>query len=474
MHTVTATVAAVHAGAPVLPLVDAALQRCAGDTNNAVVRLLAERARAAAATVQARLTAGERPALAGVPLLVKDNLLVQGAPATAASRILEGFVAPYTATAVARLEAAGAVVVGHANMDEFAMGSSNERSVYGPVRNPRDPTRVPGGSSGGSAAAVAAGLVPVALGSDTGGSIRQPASLCGVVGYKPTYGAISRYGLIAYGSSLDQIGPLTTTVADAALVAHVMAGEDPADGTCARRAAIMPATLPGDPRAALRGARIGWVPAHVDGLQSAVRRTLDATKAALAEAGATLVEVALPREANAIPVYYVIATGEAASNLARFDGVRYGRRCADPADLHDLYARSRVEGFGPEVQRRIMLGTYVLSTGYYDAYYLQAQRVRRLLCDDFNAAFARCDAILGPVSPTTAWRLGEKTADPLQMYLADLFTLSANLAGLPGISVPCGSDEAGLPIGMQLQGAQWDDARLLSLAAGLEACVRSP
>jgi aspartyl-tRNA(Asn)/glutamyl-tRNA(Gln) amidotransferase subunit A len=364
------------------------------------------------------------------------------------------------------------VVVATTNMDEFAMGSSNETSAFGPVQNPVDPTRIPGGSSGGSAAAVAAGIVPLSLGSDTGGSIRQPASLCGVVGMKPTYGRVSRFGLIAYGSSLDQIGPFSTDVADSALTLRLMAGKDARDSTSAD---VDPAgldTLPADPRAALTGLRVGYVAAHAEGLDPGVRARLEEAKRRLAEAGATLVPVTLPHERYAVAVYYTLATGEASSNLARFDGIRYGHRTASAETLGQVYGQSRREGFGTEVQRRIMLGTYVLSTGYYDAYYKKAQQVRRKICDDYTAAFAACDVLLGPASPTTAFKAGEKTSDPLQMYLSDVFTIATNLAGVPGISVPFGSDEAGLPVGMQLQGPMWSDGRLLAAAAGLEALAR--
>jgi aspartyl-tRNA(Asn)/glutamyl-tRNA(Gln) amidotransferase subunit A len=467
--TASAIAATVNAGGSALPLVEESLRRCAADTTNALVRHHPQRARERAAVVDARIRAGERLPLAGVPLVVKDNLLVEGCGAEACSRILEGFVAPYTASAVARLEAAGAIVVAHANMDEFAMGSSNESSCRGPVRHPLDPTRIPGGSSGGSAVAVAAGLAPLALGSDTGGSIRQPAGLCGVVGFKPTYGRISRYGLIAYGSSLDQIGPLATTVVDADLALRVMAGRDPADSTSAERP--LPAPLPADPRAALRGLRVGYVAAHEAGLAADVRARLIAAKAALSSAGATLVPVELPNERHAIAVYYILATGEAASNLSRFDGIRYGRRAEGAKDLGQVYARSRAEGFGSEVQRRIMLGTYVLSTGFYDAYYRKAQQVRTLIIRDFAAVFAACDVLLGPISPTTAFRAGEKTSDPLQMYLADIFTISANLAGIPAVAVPAGSGDHGLPVGLQFHGPAWSDDRVLAAGAGLAAVL---
>jgi aspartyl-tRNA(Asn)/glutamyl-tRNA(Gln) amidotransferase subunit A len=461
-----AVAASVAGGAPVRAAVEAALARAEADPLNAVIRVHRARALAQADAVQARVAAGEKLPLAGVPIAVKDNLLVAGNPAGACSHVLDGFVAPYTGTAVARLEAAGAVVVATTNMDEFAMGSSNETSIHGPVKNPHDHARIPGGSSGGSAAAVAAGIVPLALGSDTGGSIRQPASLCGCVGFKPTYGMISRYGLIAFGSSLDQIGPLAADVGDAALATGIMAGADPHDATCAARPAPALA-LPADPVAALKGVRVGYVAAHAEGLQPGVRARLDAAKDQLVAAGATLVPVELPHERFAVAVYYVLATGEASSNLARFDGVRYGHRAADPATLGDLYGKSRAEGFGKEVRRRIMLGTYVLSTGYYDAYYRKAQQVRRLMAADYERAFAACDVLLGPVSPTTAFKRGEKVSDPLQMYLSDIFTIATNLAGLPAVSVPFGSAE-GLPVGLQIQGAPWTDARVLAVAGALE------
>lgn len=453
--------AAVNAGRSARVAVEAALAACEADQLNAVIRVHRARALAAADAVDAQVRAGKRLPLAGVPLALKDNLCVDGLPATCCSRMLAGYVAPYTATAVARLQAAGAVVVAQTNMDEFAFGSSNETSCYGPVRNPVDPTRIPGGSSGGSATVVAAGYVPVALGSDTGGSIRQPAGLCGCVGMKPTYGQVSRYGLIAFGSSLDQIGPFARSADDADAVLRAMAGHDPLDATSAPRPLDLPPA--GD---VLRGARIGYVAAHAEGLQDEVRAALDAAKERLRAAGATLVPVALPHERFAVAVYYVVGTGEAASNLARMDGIRFGHRAA-AADLHGLYRASRAQGFGAEAKRRIMLGTYVLSTGYYDAYYKKAMQVRRLICQDFANAFTSCDAILGPVSPTTAFRFGEKLSDPLQMYLSDIFTIAANLAGVPAVSVPYGRDRAGLPIGLQLQGPMFSDARLLALAGAL-------
>jgi len=467
MATARSIARSVQSGTSARIEVEAALSRAKADALNAIIRVHSERALAAARRVDERVAAGEQLPLAGVPVAVKDNLMLSGVQATACSRILSGFVAPYTATAISRLEAAGAVIIATTNMDEFAMGSSNETSALGPVKNPHDPTRIPGGSSGGSAAAVASGIVSLALGSDTGGSIRQPASLCGCVGMKPSYGVVSRYGLIAFGSSLDQIGPFATTVEDAALCLSLMAGPDAMDSTSAPRPA--PAvTATADAGRAITGLRVGYVPAHAAGLQVGVADRLEEAKQALSAAGATLVPVSLPNERYAVAVYYVLATGEASSNLARFDGVRYGHRHADPESLGALYALSRAEGFGPEVRRRIMLGTYVLSTGYYDAYYKKAQQVRSLICDDFTNAFAQCDVLLGPVSPTTAFKRGEKLSDPLQMYLSDIFTIATNLAGIPGISVPFGMD-AGLPVGLQLQGPLYADAKLLAVAAGLEA-----
>ena len=407
--------------------------------------------------------------LVGVPVAIKDNLCTRGVRTTASSRMLESFVPPYDATAVARLEAAGAIVVGKTNCDEFAMGSSNENSAWGPVRNPWALDRIPGGSSGGSAAAVAAGIAPLALGSDTGGSIRQPAAFCGIVGLKPTYGRVSRYGLLAFASSLDQIGPLTRRVADAALALTVIAGADAADATSLREP--VPdylASLTGD----VRGARIGVPRRLVDGgveaeVGAALRKALDV----LVARGASLVDVDLPHASAAIPVYYLVATAEASSNLARYDGVRYGSRAASDGGgdaLRAMYARTRAQGFGAEVKRRIMLGTYVLSAGYYDAYYLKAQQVRTLIRRDYDEAFARADVVAMPTSPTAAFKLGERAADPLQMYLGDVFTVSANLAGLPAISVPCGLTSGGLPIGMQLTGRLFDEATILRVADAYE------
>src|SRR5581483_7432282 len=368
-------------------------------------------------------------------------------------------------TVVRRLEQAGAVIVGKTNCDEFARGSSNENSAFGPVKNPGALDRIPGGSSGGSAAAVAAGCVPLALGSDTGGSIRQPAALCGIVGVKPTYGRVSRYGLLAFGSSLDQIGPLTRTVADAAEALAVLAGADPCDATSAPDAApVSLDALTGD----VRSARIG-VPRRLlaTGVDEGVARAFDAALDVLRSRGAALVDVELPHAKYAIPVYYLVATAEASSNLARYDGVRFGLRVVD-RDLHAMYSKTREAGFGPEVKRRIMLGTYVLSAGYYDAYYVKAQQVRTLIRRDYEQAFERVDAIAMPTSPTPAFRIGERTDDPLQMYLADVFTVSANLAGLPAVSVPCGFTSATLPVGLQLTGRRFDEATLLRIAEAYE------
>ena len=405
--------------------------------------------------------------LAGVPVALKDNLCTRGVRTTASSKMLEQYVPPYDATAVARLEEAGAVVIGKTNCDEFAMGSSNENSAFGPVRNPWATDRIPGGSSGGSAAAVAAGIVPIALGSDTGGSIRQPAAMSGVVGLKPTYGRVSRYGLIAFASSLDQIGPLTRRVRDAAITLRALAGADSADATSApEEVPDYEAALTGD----VRGLRVG-VPGRLmaTGVDAEVARAFADAVDLFAARGATVVDVELPHAPHAIATYYLVATAEASSNLARFDGVRYGFR-ADMKDegLRAMYAGTRGRGFGAEVKRRIMLGTYVLSAGYYDAYYLKAQQVRTLILRDYARAFERVDVVAMPTSPTAAFRLNEKSSDPLQMYLADVFTVSANLAGLPAISVPCGFTSERLPIGLQLTGRPFDEATLLRAADAYE------
>jgi len=425
----------------------------------------AERALARAASIDRDRDRWRDAPLAGVPAALKDNLCTKGLRTTASSRILETFVPPYDATVVSRLEAAGAVVVGKTNCDEFAMGSSNENSAFGPARNPWALDRTPGGSSGGSAAAVAARLTPLALGSDTGGSIRQPAALCGIVGLKPTYGRVSRYGLIAFASSLDQIGPLTRTVRDAAIALAVIGGPDPLDATSAREPVPdVAAALTGD----VRHARIGVPWRLLDtGVDAEVTRAFTAALDVLAARGATLVDVDLPHARYATAVYYLVATAEASSNLARYDGVRYGFR-ADEHDLPAMYARTRELGFGPEVKRRIMLGTYVLSAGYYDAYYLKAQQVRTLIVRDYDRAFERADVVAMPTSPTPAFKIGERVADPLQMYLADVFTVSANLAALPAISVPCGFAAGRLPVGLQLTGRRFDESTMLRIADAYE------
>jgi aspartyl-tRNA(Asn)/glutamyl-tRNA(Gln) amidotransferase subunit A len=440
-------------------------------TLNAFNTIAADRALQRAAEIDRRRAAGETLGpLAGVPVAIKDNLCVRGMRTTASSRILEQFIPPYDATVVQRIEDAGAVIVGKTNCDEFAMGSSNENSAFGPVRNPWATDRTPGGSSGGSAAAVAARCVPLALGSDTGGSIRQPAAFCGVVGLKPTYGRVSRYGLLAFASSLDQIGPISRTAADAAMALGVLAGGDVADATASRQPVPdFSASLTGD----VTGVRIGVPSAFIaEGVDEGVRRAFEVALGTLERAGATLVDIGLPHARYAIPVYYLVATAEASSNLARYDGVRYGYRSSHLGDdgLKAMYSRTRDEGFGPEVKRRIMLGTYVLSAGYYDAFYLKAQKVRTLLRQDYQQAFEQVDVVAMPTSPIPPFRLGEKTEDPLQMYLADVFTVSANLAGLPAISVPCGFVERNerLPVGLQLTGRLFDESTLLRVADAYE------
>ena len=405
-------------------------------------------------------------ALRGIPVALKDNICVRGLQATCGSRILAGYHPPYDATVVERLRAAGAVIIGKTNCDEFAMGSSNENSAYGPVRNPWDTERVPGGSSGGSAAAVASRVVPAALGSETGGSVRQPAALCGIVGFKPTYGRVSRYGLVAFGSSLDQVSVFGLTVRDAAVVAAVIAGRDERDSTTAD---VPVPDYASELSGSILGSRIGVPRALLgDGVDADVRARVEAAIEAYRELGAEIVDVDLPHAKYSIAVYYILATAEASSNLARYDGVRYGYRTEDPEDLREMYRRTREEGFGAEVKRRIMLGTYVLSSGYYDAYYLKAQQVRTLIKRDFIEAFEKCDAVLTPTTPTPAFRLGEKTDDPLSMYLSDIYTCMANLAGIPAISVPCGLSSQGLPVGFQLMGAHWNEPTLFRLAHAYE------
>jgi aspartyl-tRNA(Asn)/glutamyl-tRNA(Gln) amidotransferase subunit A len=419
-----------------------------------------ERARIAADAAHPGLPLG------GVPIAVKDVINVKGDPCTCASKILEGYVAPYDATVISRLRAAGAIFLGRTNMDEFAMGSSTENSSWGQTRNPWDLDRIPGGSSGGSAAAVAGYEAFAALGTDTGGSIRQPAALCSCVGLKPTYGRVSRYGLTAFASSLDQIGTFTKTVEEAAILLEIIAGHDTRDNTSVDVAVPKyTASLGGG----VKGLRLG-VPKEyfVDGMDPEVEKAVRAAIDEYRSQGAEIVEVSLPHTQYAVAVYYIIATAEASANLARFDGVRYGRRVKDPKDILDMYRRTRAEGFGAEVKRRIILGTYVLSSGYYDAYYNRAQKVRRMIADDFRQAFKKCDALLTPTSPTPAFKLGERTQDPLQMYLADIFTIAANLAGICGVSIPCGFATGKLPIGLQIIGPKWGEETMLRVAHAYE------
>ena len=433
----------------------------------AYLTLSRDRALQKASAIDALAAKGDDlPPLAGVPVGIKDVMVTQGVRTTAGSKVLQSFIPPYDCTAVARLEAAGAVILGKMNCDEFAMGSSNENSAYKPVHNPRDLNRVPGGSSGGSAAAVAAGMAVATLGSDTGGSIRQPASFCGVVGLMPTYGRVSRYGLIAFASSLDHIGPLTNTVKDAAIMLRTIAGRDRMDSTSADVPVPDYVAELGKP---VRGLRLG-VPKEYfsEGLDAEVRSAVEAAIQKLAALGCEVVPISLPHTEYAIPTYYIIATAEASSNLARYDGVRYGHRANAVRSLSDMYERTRDEGFGAEVKRRIMLGTYALSAGYYDAYYLKAQRVRTLLARDFEEAFKKVDAIVTPTSPTAAFKLGEKTEDPLAMYLADVYTVTADLVGIPGISVPCGETREKLPIGLQILGRHFDESMILRLAHAYE------
>ena len=452
-------------------LVDASLARIAAHNEalNAFLHVAPERARAAADRVDADVAAGRDPGpLAGVPLAVKDNLEVEGLPLTCGSRILGTWKPLRTATSVARAEAAGAVVVGKTNLDEFAMGSSTENSAFGPRRNPYDVERVPGGSSGGSAAAVAAGLVPLALGSDTGGSIRQPAAFCGIVGFKPTYGRVSRSGLVAFASSLDQVGPFARSVADARRLQAVLEGPDPLDATS--RAFVTPGSAATPVPRGLEGLRIGRVAEmtterRVVGTEGVDR--VEGLRAQLDAAGATAVDVALPAIAEAIAIYYVIAPAEASSNLARFDGVRYGHR-AEADSLERLYAKTRAEGFGAEVKRRILLGTFALSAGYADAFYKRARGAQVALGQAFAEAFERCDVLVSATTPTAAFRLGEKTGDPLAMYRSDVLTVAANLAGLPAVSIPAGFNEQGLPLGLQVQGPVGADALVFDVAEALE------
>jgi len=430
--------------------------------------LTRERAMAQAEKVDAAVKAGDPVgALAGVPVAIKDVLTVKGVVTTAGSKILQGYRPPYDATVVRKLEAAGAVVLGKLNCDEFAMGSSNENSAYGPVKNPRALDRVPGGSSGGSAAAVAAGMCVASLGTDTGGSIRQPAAFCGVVGVLPTYGRVSRYGLIAFASSLDRVGPFARSVEDAALVLEVLAGPDEMDATSSQEAV---GSYAAETKKGVEGLRIG-VPEEYfgEGLNAEIRAAIEKALDGLRAAGCSIHKVSLPHTKYAVPTYYVIATAEASSNLSRFDGVRFGLRSKDATTLAAMFRNTRDEGFGAEVKRRILLGTYVLSAGYYDAYYRKAQQVRALLTRDFVEAFETVDAIVAPVTPTAAFKLGEKTDDPLQMYLEDIYSVAASLAGICGMSVPCGETAEGLPIGVQVLGKHFDEATMLRVGAAIEA-----
>lgn len=433
---------------------------------NAYLTLCPERAYAQADRLDARVAQGSPvPPLGGVPVAVKDVVSTRGVRTTCGSRILENYVPAYDATAIERLEAAGAMILGKTNCDEFAMGSSNENSAYGSVRNPLATDRVPGGSSGGSAAAVAAGLAVVALGTDTGGSIRQPGAYCGIPATMPTYGRVSRYGLIAFASSLDRIGPFTTNIVDAALVMAVLAGHDPNDSTAA---AVPVPDYASEIERPVHGLRLG-VPEDYfgEGIDPQVKAKVEAGIALLEKLGCKRVSLKMPHTAYAIATYYIVATAEASSNLARYDGVRYGLRVPG-ATLMEMYRKTREQGFGPEVKRRIMLGTYALSSGYYDAYYLRAQKVRALIAQDFAEAFEKVDAIITPTAPTAAFRLGEKTADPLQMYLADIYTVTGSLAGVPGISIPCGKTDCGLPIGMQIFGPHFGEGGMLQLARAFE------
>jgi len=430
--------------------------------------VMAEQARSAAAAVDAAVAAGQDPGpLAGVPLALKDNMCTRGVPTTCSSKILEGWKPPYDATVVTRLAAAGAVIVGKTNLDEFAMGSSTENSAFGVTLNPHDTSRVAGGSSGGSAAAVAAGFASVSLGSDTGGSIRQPAALCGVVGVKPTYGTVSRYGLVAFASSLDQIGPFTSTVADSALLLETISGHDPMDSTSIPQP---PLDLLSVLDQGVEGLRIGRITDLSDGADPDVQARLDAAFDALTAAGATVVDVQMPSFQYGLTAYYLIAPAEASSNLARYDGVRYGLR-VDAPDTNAMYGATRAAGFGPEVKRRIMLGTYALSAGYYDAYYGKALKVRRLIHDDFERAYTQADVLLTPTAPTVAFRVGDKVDDPLAMYLSDIYTIPTNLAGHPGMSVPFGTGADDLPVGVQVLAGTLGEQTMFRVAAELERAV---
>ena len=429
---------------------------------NAFISTDRDRTLAMAKAADARRAAGESNTLLGIPLAHKDIFCTEGWLTSCGSKMLANFVSPYDATVVEKFKRAGTVTLGKLNMDEFAMGSSNETSYFGPVKNPWDMNRVPGGSSGGSAAAIAARLAPAATGTDTGGSIRQPASLCGLTGLKPTYGVVSRYGMIAFASSLDQAGPMAKSAEDCALLLNAMAGFDARDSTSLQRETE---DYTRDLDKPLDGVRIGLPKEFFgEGMDDDVRAAVEAALSEYRKLGATTVEVHLPNSGLSVPAYYVIAPAEASSNLSRFDGVRFGHRAAEYADLNDMYCKSRAEGFGTEVKRRILIGAYVLSHGYYDAYYLQAQKIRRLIANDFAEAFKVCDVIASPASPSVAFKFGEKSADPVQMYLSDIYTISTNLAGLPGMSLPCGFGAGGMPVGLQLIGSWFDEARMLNVA----------
>ena len=439
---------------------------------NAFISVFRDTALRRAQEIDRKIAAGTAGQLAGLVLGVKDLLVLQDAPTTCGSKILSNFISPYNATVLDKLLAQDAIFIGKTNMDEFAMGSSNESSFFGPVKNPRDTARVPGGSSGGSAAAVAGNMCTAALGSDTGGSIRQPAAFCGVVGLKPTYGRISRFGLVAYASSLDQIGPISKSVSDAALLLNVIAGYDSRESTSANVPVDDYMSFLGQD---VKGLRIGLPKEYfAEGLDPEIKQKIDAQIKVLQASGAEIMDVSLPHTEYAIAAYYIIATAEASSNLARYDGARYGVRAKDARDLEDMYVQSRSQGFGSEVKRRIMLGTYVLSTGYYDAYYRKAQKVRTLIKKDFENVFAKVDCLLTPVSPTTAFKLDEKLDDPLTMYLSDVYTVSVNLAGLPGLSLPCGLDKQGLPIALQLIGKPFDEGTIIRVADFLEKYNKTP
>ncbi|MCM0043867.1 MAG: Asp-tRNA(Asn)/Glu-tRNA(Gln) amidotransferase subunit GatA [Burkholderiaceae bacterium] len=447
-------------------LAQAYLDRIAASDLNAFTGVAPEQTLAQARQADARIASGDAGELTGLPIAHKDIFVTRGWPSTAGSKMLSGYNSPFDASVVEQFRVAGMVTLGKLNCDEFAMGSSNENSFFGAVKNPWDRTAVPGGSSGGSAAAVAGGLTPAATGTDTGGSIRQPAALCGITGIKPTYGRVSRFGMIAFASSLDQGGPMAWTAEDCAMLLNAMTTYDARDATCIAREPEDFSRHLGD---SLAGLKIG-VPTEYfgDGLAADVQEAIQAALKEYEKLGATLVDVSLPKTAMSIPAYYVIAPAEASSNLSRFDGVRYGHRAKDYADLSDMYRKTRAEGFGDEVKRRILIGAYVLSHGYYDAYYLQAQKIRRLIANDFQNAFSSCDVIMGPVAPTVAWDLGSKADDPVANYLADIYTLSTSLAGLPGMSIPCGFGQgdknAKRPVGLQLIGNYFNEAKLLNIA----------